>query len=127
MRCAHRAEQLVAMPWPRALVLDVQAPAGLDIQHVLLLVQAAEEGRDRNLQRFRQPGQGRQARRRLRILDLGEHALGQAGELGKLPDREAEMEPELTDAFSDDRAERVLERTRRDRASLLLTAVIARR
>src|SRR5260370_21085558 len=38
VRCAHRAEQLVTMSWPRALVLDVQAATRLDMQDVLLLI-----------------------------------------------------------------------------------------
>src|SRR5215510_2458793 len=115
------------MSWPRALVLDVEPAARLDVQDILLLVQAAEERGDRNLQGLRQARQGGQARRRLRVLDLRQHALGQAGELGELPDGQPEVQPELADAFGDDRAERVLQCPLRDWASPLVPAVIARR
>src|SRR5258708_299798 len=127
VRCAHRTEQLVTMSWPRALVLDVQAATRLDMQDVLLLVEAAEEGGDRNLQGLGQPRQGGQARRGLRVLDLRQHALGQAGELGELPDGQPAMQPELADAFRDDSAARLLQRPPRDHGSPLRPAVIARR
>ena len=101
------------MAGARSLVLDVQAAARLDVEHVLLLVQAAEEGGHRHLQCPRQPGQRGQAGRGLGVLDLGEHPLGQAGQLGELADGQPQVQPELAHALGDDGAERLLQRTRR--------------
>src|SRR5690242_20968547 len=72
------------MAGPRALVLDIEPPAGLDEHDVLLFVQPAEERGHRDLERLGQPGEGGQAGRRLGVLDLRQHALGQPALGGEL-------------------------------------------
>src|SRR6516165_6790556 len=109
VRGAHGAKGLVPMPGARALVLDIQAAACLDEEHVLFFVQAAEKGGNRDLQCLRQPRESSEAGRGLSVLDLRQHALGQAGQLGQLADGERELQPELADPLGDDRPERVLE------------------
>ena len=109
VRGTHGPKGLVPVSGTRSLVLDVQAPAGLDEEDILFFVQAAEKGGNRDLQRLRQPRESGETGRGLGVLDLRQHALGQAGQLGELADGQRELQPELADPLGDDRPERVLE------------------
>src|SRR6185503_19849347 len=89
------------MAGPRALVLDVEAPARLDEHDVLLFVQAAEKSGYRDLERLGKPGERGQAGRRLGVLDLRQHAFGQTALGGELSHRPPQLQAELPDPGGD--------------------------
>ena len=99
------AEQLVGVAGPRPLAHDLRAAARLDEDGVALLGQAPEERGDRHVERAGQPFEGGEAGRGLRVLDLGEHPLGDAGPLGQLADVQADLEAPGPHVVGDDLAQ----------------------
>ena len=92
----QRAEVLVDVALAGALMEDLHALVGPHDHHVVLLVQATEEGRDGHPGRVGQPGQRREAGGRLPVFDLGHHAQGDLSHLGELGHGQVEGPPGIT-------------------------------
>ena len=83
------------MPGPGSLPHDLGTGARLDEHGVALLGQSPEQRRDRHVERRGQAVEGGEAGRRLGVLDLRQHPLGDARALGQLADVEADLSRRL--------------------------------
>ncbi len=97
----QRAEQLVVVANPGAAAHDHRPAARGHVHRLPRAVGAAEQRGDRHVQTRGQPCHGGQAARGLRVLDLGQHRLGDA-DLGRhLGDREPRGAPQRPDLPGD--------------------------
>ena len=95
------AEKVVLVPRTGAATFDLDPGARPGVDSVVHVVEAAEERRHRHAHRMGEGLQGGKRGRGVAVLDLGEHADGEAGAGREIGDGQAALVAEGADLASD--------------------------